>query len=568
MMISRRAFAGGAIGAVAALHLPGRAAASGFGDSATMAAERIGPALNAIAAYARTHLQAVGLPGLTLGLSLPDGSSRTLNFGVANVAAQTPIGPATLFQVGSISKLMSAAVLAQLASEGRFAFTDQISALLAGLPLPPANGITVQHLLDHLAGLAADAPLDPEGGLWIGYPPGQHWHYSNTGYEILGLLAQKFGGKSMAQLVEQRIFRPLGMTGSVGAIRLADRARYATGYQPANEEEAFVPGGALGEARWIDEAGAAGGVASTAEDMSRLLRSLADAAQGRGGLGLPPALARTFAQHAVPTDTIEMTYGNALMHVGNGPRTYLHHTGGMVGFSSSFHLDPVSGVAAFASSNIGFLAEYRPRLLTLFAVNALTEALAGKPIPRPPPVGIVLPVPAAYSGHFAGPSGSFEVRLSGASLAIIAGGRSDPLIPVGGDLFRTAHPAFRRYSLLFERRANTIGGASWGPLSYLRSETSGLLPPSNPALARLAGRFVNDSPWFGAHQLVERGGRLWIGTEVPLTPIGQNLWRVGQEPWSPERASFADFDGDVPATLIWSGEKFVRRDIQARSASH
>jgi hypothetical protein len=67
-----------------------------------------------------------------------------------------------------------------------------------------------------------------------------------------------------------------------------------------------------------------------------------------------------------------MTYGNGLMHVGNASRSYLHHTGGMVSFSSSFHLDVRSGVGAYASANVSAFFEYRPRLLTLFAASALT----------------------------------------------------------------------------------------------------------------------------------------------------------------------------------------------------
>jgi D-alanyl-D-alanine carboxypeptidase len=550
-MISRRAFTGGAIGAAAGVLLPGR--------SSAQAAASLAPAFNAIAAYAEANRRFIGFPGLTLGLSLPDGSGRTLNFGVADLASRAPVGPSTLFEIGSISKLINAALLEQLADEGRFALTDRVSALLPDIPLPPGNGIEVQHLLDHVAGLPADAPLHPDGELWTGYAPGEHWHYSNTGYEILGKLAEKAGGKPLEQLLEQRIFRPLGMTRTLGAIRDSDRARYATGYQPA-EGIPFVPGEPLSPARWIEDRGAAVNVASTADDMNRLLRSLAEAAQGRGGLGLPPALARSFVTHAVPSDTSGETYGNGIIHLASRGRSYLHHTGGMVGFSSSFHLDPVSGVGAFASANIGYLAEYRPRALTQFAVDALAEALTGRPVPVPPPVGVQLSMPAAYSGRFTGPSGGFEVRASGPRLSLVSGGTSAPLFPVGGDLFRTSHPAFRRFSLLFERRGGTIAAVSWGPLSFLRAGVPGAPPPSNLQLALLAGTYVNPRPWFGTQQVVERGGRLWLGTENPLAKIGDNLWRLGDEAWSPDRVSCADFANDRPATCIWSGEKFARRD--------
>jgi hypothetical protein len=89
----------------------------------------------------------------------------------------------------------------------------------------------------------------------------------------------------------------------------------------------------------------------------------------------------------------------------------------------------------------------------------------------------------------------------------------------------------------------------------------GSVAGSNLDLVRLAGRFVNDNPWWtGIGTVVERGGGLWLGTETPLTRISDNLWRVEKESWSPERASFANFVGGRPQTFIFSGEKFVRRD--------
>jgi hypothetical protein len=88
-----------------------------------------------------------------------------------------------------------------------------------------------------------------------------------------------------------------------------------------------------------------------------------------------------------------------------------------------------------------------------------------------------------------------------------------------------------------------------------------VLPGSDSALARLAGRYINDNPWYGPSPVVERGGRLWIGTETPMTKIGDNLWRVGKDSWSPERASFANFIDGRPQAFVFSGEKFARHDI-------
>jgi hypothetical protein len=255
-----------------------------------------------------------------------------------------------------------------------------------------------------------------------------------------------------------------------------------------------------------------------------------------------------------------MSYGNGLMHVSAGGRSYLHHTGGMVSFTSSFHVDVASGVGAFASSTISAFSEYRPRQLTQFAVDALTDAAEGRRLPSPPLLEKPLAGAAAYVGRYSGPAGAFEIRV-GTPLTIVANGESAPLQAWGGDIFRTTHPAFRDFSLMFERKGNAVTAASWGPATYLREGTAARLPASDPQLAKLAGRYVNDSPWLGLAPVVERGGKLWLGTETPMTSIGDNLWRIGDESWSPERGSFADFIDGRPQTFIFSAEKFARHDI-------
>ncbi len=151
----------------------------------------------------------------------PNGDRTVFNFGFANVKARSPITPATLFQIGSISKVMVATLIHQFAAQGRLRLTDRVSDVLPGAPLPQRNQIQVQHLLDHVAGLPADAPMFPVGGLTVAYGPGAHWYYSNTGYEILGKIAEQLGQRPLGQLLRDRIFMPLGMS----AVSRCDRGR-------------------------------------------------------------------------------------------------------------------------------------------------------------------------------------------------------------------------------------------------------------------------------------------------------------------------------------------------------
>lgn len=552
MKLSRRAFTGGALSAALGLELGSPA----FGQ----ALPGVAAALAAIRAFAEADVAFNHLPGMTLGLIAADGHRTVMNFGYANADARSPITPQTLFQIGSISKVMVATIIHQLVAEGRVRLSDRITGLLPGVPLPAANRIELQHLLDHVAGLADDPPVFAPGGLWTAYEPGAHWHYSNTGYEILGQLVEQLTGQPLARVIRDRIFLPLGMNRSRGAILDSDRPLYAQGYEPADRAAAYTRGANLAPAPWVDMTAGAGCVASTADDMLAFVRSLTNAVQGRGGLGISPRQALLLTTHAVPSDVPDMSYGNGLMHVAGNGRRYLHHTGGMLSFSSSFHLDTASGVGAFASCTISAFADYRPRLLTRFAVDALTAASLGRPIPPAPSLDLGLPNAAAYIGRYSGPSGSIEIR-TGSPLTIFAGGQSANLVPIAEDIFRSPHPLFRQYSLYFERSGGAVALASYGPNSYAREGLGASIPASDPVLARLAGRYINDNPWYGPMPVVERGGKLWIGTETPMTKVGDNLWRVGREQWSPERASFADFIGGHPQSFIFSAVKFPRHQV-------
>jgi len=552
MIITRRAFTVGALSAAASARFVTPAVAQG--------APALDGAIAAIRAHAEEHVRYFGLPGLTLGLSTPAGLSTVLNFGFANRDSHAPITPDTLFQIGSISKSMTATVIHQMAAEGRLKLSDRVSALLPAVRLPARNTITVQHLLDHTSGLPDDAPMFVPGGLWTGFAPGEHWAYSNTGYEMLGKIAERIGGEPLDRLITQRIFAPLGMRRSRGAIIGADRTLYAQGYEAADSTVPFALGAPLAPAAWVDVTFGAGSVASTADDMLRFLRSLGDAFQGRGGIGLKPDAAKIFTNHFVASGAPGLSYGNGLMHVGGAPgRSYLHHTGGMVSFSSSFHLDVASGVAAFASSTISAFAEYRPRILTRFAVDALAEAMAGRAAPAAPPLEMPLPNAAAFVGRYLGPT-RFEVR-AGSPLTLVANGREAPLQPWGENVFRTLHPDFRDFTLMFEKVQGVMSVAHWGPDTFIREGHMGGQRVPDRALSRLTGRYVSDSPWWGAVAVVQRGGKLWLGTETPMIKIGDNLWRIGEDGWSPERASFANFSNGRAETFLFSGNEFQRHDI-------
>ena len=152
--------------------------------------------------------------------------------------------------------------------------------------------------------------------------------------------------------------------------------------------------------------------------------------------------------------------------------------------------------------------------------------------------------------------------LPGGPLTISSGGRSAALAAPRQQFVPHHAPRFRALHLDVRAHGSAVTARVWGPAQFARRGAVGARgAPSDPALAKLAGRFVNDSPWWGVLEIVERGGRLWLGTETPLVALGNELWRIGDDRRSPERGRFADPIDGRPQTFYFSGEKFVRHDI-------
>lgn len=536
---------------------------------APLAPTKLRPAIAAIAAYAELHRRTMGVPGLTIGLTTPDLASYPIRLGFMDMSKTHQIGPDTLFHVGSISKLMTATMIHQLAAEGKLALDGDVRAMLPGAAWPDGAKITLQHMLDHVSGLPGDAPAFPDSGkLWLAYQPGAHWLYSNTAYSLLGLIVERAEQAPLANVLHRRLFAPLGMTRSRGSILSADRALYAQGYEPSKREILYTNGDPLSPAPWTDVTEGAGSVASTADDMMRLLRSIIGAANGKGGLGLSPAQATAFTSHDVDTaggDTHgvigAMLYGNGLMHVTDAAkRPYFHHTGGMPSFTSSIHIDPASGVAAFASVPLGYPANYRPRLLTMFAVQALTAAAAGDKLPDPPSLASPRVDGTDFIGNYTGPKGSLLFANLPGGFTAAVGSRNSPMIAVEGDIFTTRLDGLDAWPIEFVRKDKVVVAVNYGPDTYVRHGATYTVPVSDPALALLAGRYENDSAWNMIVTIAERGGKLWLGGFQEMTRTAELQYRTGEE-WSSPRIRFADLMGSRPQTLIVDGNRLERRDI-------
>lgn len=134
--------------------------------------------------------------------------------------------PALPYQIASNSKQFLAALLLMLENDGKLSLDDKVSKWLPAVS--GAERMTVRQLLSHTAGLqdywpqdylfsAMETPVDPAGivARWgakpLDYEPGTRWQYSNTGYVVAGMIAEKAGGEPLWDQMEKRLFKPLGI---------------------------------------------------------------------------------------------------------------------------------------------------------------------------------------------------------------------------------------------------------------------------------------------------------------------------------------------------------------------
>jgi CubicO group peptidase (beta-lactamase class C family) len=151
-------------------------------------------------------------------------------YGLADIEARIPATPRTDYRLASVTKQFTATAVMLLAADGRLSYDDPVSRFLRELPAS-ARGVTIRHLLTHTGGLWDYEDFVPDTQTYqvkdrdalrlilradsLYFPPGSAFRYSNTGYALLALVVEAASGMPFARFLDTRIFRPLGMRGSV-----------------------------------------------------------------------------------------------------------------------------------------------------------------------------------------------------------------------------------------------------------------------------------------------------------------------------------------------------------------
>lgn len=519
-------------------------------------------ALDRIRACAEREMAVWGLPGMTLAVTDETGFETTMALGWADREGRAPVRPEHFFQIGSISKSFAGLALFRLADQGRFKLSDPAAKVLPGAAWPDDPEVTVERLLSHTSGLPGNAPIfppAPDQQLWTGFKPGSGFSYSNTAYSLLGQMLTALTGLPTPEALQQLVIQPLGLTGMLSVIRSADRHRFPLSYWPALADRPPLVGGPLDRAPWVESDFAAGSISATSAMMARYARFLIQAGRGKGGPLMSDAAMAAFVRPVTPAEEFGpgARYGHGLAVTVLDGHDCLFHTGGMVSFNSALTVDPLSGVAAFASTNVGMIP-FRPRATTNYACQVLRALGEGRPLPDPPAMSRDRPLENAadYAGRYSLPGGdSFEIASASGVMSLKSAEGPARVEPAGPDVFSTDHPTLAPLGLAFERRGGRIAGCWCGNRFYGRDGATA--PASPPALLALAGTYFSNSPWEGIGRVFAQGERLTMGGAV-LKPVDGSLWRFEDPELACERVRFEAPLNGRPSRLSLSGSWFER----------
>ncbi len=408
-------------------------------------------------AFVNKTLEATKVPGAAVAIVRNDSIIYAKGYGVLGKGSTTAVNDQTRFEIGSSSKSFTATLVAMMVSDGKMKYDDLISQYLTDFKLydPIASAqVTIRDALEHRSGIGRGESM------WLDLGTSREdvlhrvrflkpesnfrstWSYQNIMYVAAGQSAAKAAGSTWEDLIQQRIFTPLGMTSSTPIYRLLkDKSNVATPHaidhdtvyrEPPFNAENIAP---------------AGSILSNVRDMSQWLRF-----QMNDGVVNGNRLVSTAALRE--THTPQMIIGG---RGGGGGSTGTFATYGMGWFIGDYHHELMwdhGGNTPGMTAAMGMLPEKKIGVIVLANMDHTqlpgivmhyvfdrhlglpeVEARARNPQQRPPadsnPPHVTLPLPlpmSAYVGTYTDSLyGDATVSIENGHLQFQRGMASGPL---------------------------------------------------------------------------------------------------------------------------------------------
>ena len=497
-----------------------------------------------------------GTDGPGCAVSVMEGGDVVLanGYGAANLEYGIPITPASVFHVASVSKQFTALAVALLADEGRLSWDDDIRRHVPELP-DYGVPITLRHLAQHTSGVRDQwSLLQMAGWRWGGdvitqgdvldlltrqtalhFRPGTEHLYSNSGYTLLAVAVERVSGRTLRAFTDARIFEPLGMTRTTfrddHTLLVRDRA-YAYEADGAGGYRLSIPDFAVV---------GASSLFTTVEDLAHWNRNFRTGEVGGRDV------VRRIQETTTLASGAQVSYAYGLVHGTHRGRRTVGHGGTDAGYRSEFLRFPEEDLAVAVLCNVrttdparlardiagavlparragrqdpaeradrpdgpGNLRERSvPRRRTAADADARPEVDAGTASSAPTREEL-----ASLAGYYTSAESDIPLHLvlRGNDLVLLAGGRGQRLLPLGGLRYRLAGTTTEvEFSAVRTGRGNAGGGAGgvrpggrvgggrteagptlrlggWKPLVYRHAPAA---LPSAERLAEYAGTYYS-----------------------------------------------------------------------------
>ncbi|NQX34454.1 serine hydrolase [Herbiconiux sp. VKM Ac-2851] len=299
---------------------------------------------------------ASGLAGCAVRVRLPNGALWLRTAGVADLDTEEPYRAGDFVRIASITKTFTATAVLRMVDERMLALDDTLDRWYP--QIPNAVSITLEQMLGMRSGIAdftADARFDDDFAAdptmpWgmeqtlrvilrnpPSFAPGAEVQYCDSNYALLGAIAARVDGASLAEVITRRVIEPAGLFDTYYPDDDAIRSPHPQGYVPAVTSagaiDPTVPPAVVNEVNPAVPAGA-GALISTLDDVAAWGDVLAD-----GRLLGPLTQARRLQTQRFEGQTLDFGYGLGITNFNE----YLGHDGAIFGFSSVVLTRPETG---------------------------------------------------------------------------------------------------------------------------------------------------------------------------------------------------------------------------------
>ena len=283
---------------------------------------------------AQAEMQQSRVPGMAVALAKMGTILYAQGYGVIDLSTQQPADPKIIFEIGSITKQFTAALIMKLEEQGRLHLENRVATYLPGYGF--SSAITIRMLLTHTSGLA-DFTNFADLGQWVRhgisetaalteiaqaglqFQPGRQYQYSNSNFYLLGSVIEKLTGQTYAANLEQSIFQPLGLQNTYYTLPPANLS--AAGY--TNNGSGLVPA-----IIWDRSAAfAAGALSTNVYDLAKW-----DDALLSGQVVSPASFQEMTTSNGFYQNGFSYGFGLALSTYGN--RKLMWHSGQIGGFTA------------------------------------------------------------------------------------------------------------------------------------------------------------------------------------------------------------------------------------------